>query len=214
MFYSRIYLPRFSSTSYEENLQQKLLNEQTSSWDKKKYQALLNLKTHASRVAASLHQLKTITGSQNVKALDEIITRAINNAVNDERFNASLFSHSLGSAFATLEREIQEDQASYKAFAYLNLVTNSIIATISGAGILLFGAALATAPFSIMLLGIGMTLLSALTLTITAYSAYVDNRFIAGKQLQEIDKCIKQLNAYPNEPELAPDEANHSCCLF
>ncbi|MDI9819867.1 MULTISPECIES: hypothetical protein [unclassified Legionella] len=203
LFFTRIHLPRFSLTDYEKAIQAKLLNEDTLQWETARYDALLALKKHAAKMAASLHQLRGISNSEAIRLLNDNIVGAMNAAINDNRFNPALYMDSINNPFSLLKSQLEEEKMN-KVFSGLCIITNSIAAATGALGVVLFGAAVASGPLGLALLGLGMAILSALVLTVAVYSIYVDGRNLFDSQLKEIEEGIQFLNTYPNlQPSLS-----------
>ncbi|PWY56715.1 hypothetical protein DGG96_04725 [Legionella qingyii] len=213
--YSNIYLPRFFSTSLEIDIQRKLSDRETLNWDQTRYQALLNLKKHLSRMMTSLAQLKQITGAAQIESMCSLIELSMQKAISDPSFNSVQFSNALNNKFSQLKDEIEEYKKLQKCFSGCNLFANSIVASVGALGVVLFGAAAATGPLGIALLGLGMAILSALVFAAAAYSVYVDARFLGDKQLENLETGINFLNNYPNVSFLLDEHPTGStlCCI-
>ncbi|QMT61542.1 hypothetical protein [Legionella sp. PC997] len=213
IFYSKIYFPRFFPTTLEKAIQDKLDDTDTLNWELTRYKALLNLKKQASRMISSLEELKKVTEAQQIDSMDKLIQEVIKEAISNPSFDGSQHFNVLNNKFSLLKDEVEEHKNLEKCFSGCNVFANSIVTSAAALGVVLFGAAAVTGPLGIALLGIGMTLLSALVLSIATYSVYVDARFIGDKQLSEIDAGINFLTSYPNvELMLEKDVPSNTLC--
>ncbi|MCW8397294.1 hypothetical protein OQJ26_00610 [Legionella sp. PATHC038] len=214
MIISTIYFPNFFQTPAEKAIRDKLIAKETLNWDVNKYQALLQLKKHISKITASLHELKAVVGNLDTQSLETLITEALDKTLSDKQFNPASYVKPLTNTFARLKSELEEDKKASKCFGGINMLANSIIATVGGLGVVLFGLSVFTAPLGTALLGLGMMLVSTLVFAITTYSLYVDGRFMADKQLKEIEAGINFLCSYPDGDSLNAQFEDHDHTLF
>ncbi|WP_454782191.1 hypothetical protein [Legionella sp. WA2022007384] len=184
-------------------------------WGRAQYQALLNLKKHASQMISSLEQLKGVTEGQQINSMYSLIETALEEAISETHFDASKHFNLLNNQFSLLKDEIEEYKNLEKCFSGCNLLGNSIVTSVAALGVVLFGTAVATGPLGVALLGLGMAIVSALICSTAAYSVYVDARFIGDKQLKELETGIKFLNIYPNVEGVFEEEqlSNTPCCI-
>ena len=217
MILSTIYFPRFFQTASEKAIRQKLIAKETLNWETDKYQALLQLQKHASKMAASLHELKAVVEYLDTASLETLITEVLDKTLSDEHYTPASAAKPLTNLFARLKSDLEENKKASKCFGGVNILGNSIVAAAAGLGIVLFGLTVFTAPLGTALLGLGMMLASTLVFATAVYSLYVDGRFIAEKQLQEIETGINFLCSYPHVESLNPQSADHdykiSCAL-
>ncbi|KTD24537.1 hypothetical protein [Legionella maceachernii] len=196
-FFTRIHLPRFSSTDYEKLIQKKLLSDAMLEAENHKYNALLQLAEHAEKIANSIHQLQGILSSRNsVNLLHNRLHAAIVDAVCNPQFNPLPHANPVKNSLAKIKAELSHETGR-KVWSGLFIFTNSIVVASSAFGVVLFGAAVGTGPLGIALLGLGLAILSALVLALAAYSIYVDSRNIADSPVKEIEKGIAFLESYP-----------------
>lgn len=214
MIISTIYFPRFFQTPSEKAIRQKLIAKETLNWDTNKYQALLQLKKHISKMTASLHELKAVVENLDTTSLETLIADVLDKTLSDEHYNPASALKPLTNLFARLNSDLEEDKKASQCFGGINMLANSIIATAGGLGVVLFGLSVFTAPLGTALLGLGMMLVSTLVFAITAYSLYVDGRFMADKQLQEIKAGINFLCSYPDVDSLDAEFEDHDHRIF
>ncbi|STY31109.1 Uncharacterised protein [Legionella wadsworthii] len=215
LFFTRIYFPRFSDTQLEKFFDDKLKSQEVREWETEKYLALLRLKAHTTRITTSLSELKAIA---DIKEIDELygqIAGVIYQTVNDSSFNPNVSYRSLNNQLEFLKQKLQQEKTLQNFFCGLNIFTNSMLASVGALGIVLFGAAVCTGPLGMALLGVGMTILSALALAVAAYSIYVDARYIGDEQLKEVKKGIDFLSRYPDSEALfdEPEYENTGFCM-
>lgn len=201
LFFTRIYLPRCSDTQLEKLFDDKLKSQEIRDWETERYIALLRLKAHTTRITSSLSELKAITGIKEVEELYGQITGVVYQTINNPSFNPSDYYRNLNNQLEFLKQKIQQEKTLQSVFCGLNIFTNSILASVGALGIVLFGAAACTGPLGMALLGVGMTILSAIVLAVAAYSIYVDARYIGNEQLKEVKKGIEFLSQYPNSED-------------
>ncbi len=214
ILFAKVYFPRFFKAPSEKSIDAKLSARETLNWERDKYQSLLKLKQHGSRIITSLCELKAITKTQETDSLYACVEGVMQKAISNRSFNPALYSNELNNRFTLLKAKIAEDKKLDKCFSGLNIVTNSIFSTVGFLGVVLFGMAITTGPLGAALFAVGMTIASALVATITAYSAYVDARFIGDKQLKEIEAGINFISNYPNGALLDEvDERNTLFCI-
>lgn len=164
--------------------------------ERHKYIALLKLKAHASKIASSCHELRVLSDSLNISSLYRSIQNAMADAVSNPHFDPARHRNLIRNSLELVKSDL-EQETGRKLLSGLNLFTNSLLFLASASGIVIFGAAIATGPFGIALLGVAMTILSGLMLAITAYSLYVDGRNLFDVQLKEIEEGINFLDNYP-----------------
>ncbi|CAM2920587.1 hypothetical protein [Legionella worsleiensis] len=196
LFFTRIHIPRFSSTDNENKIQSKLLDRATLNAEQHRYAALLKLKQHAANIASSIHQLRGILGSTaSIKRLHIELDSAIKNAIVNPRFNFTRFKDKIINSFALVKDELK-DEIGIKFESGCYLVSNSLILLVAASGVVL-SAALTTGPIGMVFLGLTLSILSAFLLAAAAYSLYVDVRHLCDAQLEEIQDGINFLNEYP-----------------
>lgn len=205
VMFSTLYFPKFFKTSYEKNIDAKLSSVDTLRSDRRKFQALLELKKHASKIATSLVELKGVIKANQIDSFNEYFSGIIEKVISGKRFNPALYRNELNNRFSLLKDEVNEFKSFNKFFSGFNIFSNSIIATAGALGVVLFGAAVCTGPLGLALLAVGMAIVSALVLAIAAYSIYVDARFIGDKQLEEIEAGVKFLSNYNGKNLLSAD---------
>lgn len=191
--FTTFYLPNFFSKSYEEVIENKLRQRSTLGWDSNRYQILLNLKIEATNAAASFSQLKSLipTKSIEIGTLEEKIEEAIGCAMQNK--DISHFKNEVTNSFALIKTGLQEDSAVDKSFSICNLITNSIVSVIATAGLGVSCFMISTGPIGMIALGVGLVFISTALVLLAAYSLYVDGRFLANKQVKEIDLFLDKL---------------------
>ncbi len=211
IMYSKLYFPRFFTAGSEKSINEKLSASDTLKWEKTKYQALLQLRKHGSRIITSLCELKAITSKKETDSLYGYVEFVMQKAISNPNFNSALYANELGNRFALLKAKIEEHKKLEQCCSGMNLFENSIITAVGALGVVFFGVAVSTGPLGMALLAVGMAIASALLTTIAAYSVYVDSRFIKGKQLNEIEVGINFISSYPNG-SLFDEVDEHSLC--
>lgn len=210
IFFTRLQTPRFSSTDYEKLIERMLVDAAILEDSSHKYNALLKLKGHAAKMAASLHQLKGLSSSANIEPLEKCIQQAILNTIE----NRTISHNEIKNRFAHLKEDLNNEEGR-KIISGLFMFTNGLLTTVSAVGIIIFGAAMTTGPVGIALLALTMTIASALVLMIAAYSLYVDGRNLFDKQIKEIESGITFLiEEYPELQAGNAEELKNTGVVF
>ncbi|KTC89250.1 MULTISPECIES: hypothetical protein [Legionella] len=184
-FFTRLQTPRFSSTDYEKLIERMLVDAAILEGSSHKYNALLKLKGHVAKMAASLHQLKGLSSSATIEPLEKCIQQAIFNTIDNKKTDHNEIKNRL----AHLKEDLNSEEGR-KIISGLFMFTNGLLTTVSAVGIIIFGAAMTTGPVGMALLALTMAIVSALVLMIAAYSLYVDGRNLFDKQIKEIESGI------------------------
>ncbi|MDR3502695.1 MAG: hypothetical protein P4L79_08950 [Legionella sp.] len=201
----KLYFPAFFSTSNEIQINKKLRRPEILAWDNKDYKNLWALKKHAERVAASIHQLESFVGDdETLKVLNQYATTAFERVIAGNKLDRRQHINPLNNTLYRLKNEFSESECWDITFSCLNLMSNSFITGLSGAGTLLFAAAALTGPASAVLFSFGMAVLAATVTMLAAYSLYVDGRFVTDQQLTEIEKGIDFIIQYSREVTAEP----------
>ncbi len=205
LFFTTFYTPDLASKRYEMLLEKKLKAPQTLNWDHDQYLKLLNLKTHASKAAASFSQLNCLFNESSLvkdKALDQLehkILKAVEAIIKDE--GIALPKDYFTNSFSLIKSSMTEVHDLRKLTSICNLVTNSICSAFGLASICIAGFMICTGPIGMTFLGIGLALLATGMVLMAAYSLYVDGRYLANKQVEEIDTFIETLFTYNCEAQ-------------
>lgn len=204
-FFTTFYTPGITTKPYITLLEKKLKETQTLNWDNVQYLNLLNLKMHASKAAASFSQLKCILNespsinSKELEALEKKIHEAVEAVINNQ--DVSDLKDYVTNSFSLIKNSMTENSGIPISTSICNLVTNSIYSAICIAGIFIAAVMMCTGPAGMIFLGLGLALLASVILLLAAYTLYVDGRFVANKQVEEIDSFIDNLFRYNCEPE-------------
>ncbi|KTD36337.1 hypothetical protein Lnau_1321 [Legionella nautarum] len=193
-FFTRLQIPRFSSTSYEALIEETLLTRGMIEGNNHKYKALLKLKRHAIDMAASFHQLSGVsTNSSNIGPLQDLIQEAISATLSAKAVNPQEIRERLN----LLKVELSSEQGR-KLVSALFMFTNFFLTTVAVLGVVFFSAAMLTSPLGIALVAACMTIVSTAVLLAATYSLYVDGRNLFDKQIKEIESGIDfLLDEYP-----------------
>lgn len=176
-------------------------------WDNKDYKRLWTLKKHAEKVAASIHELESfVHDEETLKTLNKYATIAFERVIAGHTLDPKQHINPLNNTLYRLKNEISDSECWDITLSCLNVMSNSFITGLSGAGTLLFAAAALTGPASAVLFSLGMAALAGAITILAAYSLYVDVRFIAEEQLREIESGINFITKYI--PEDTPNSVN------
>lgn len=211
----KLYFPTFFYPSYETEINKKLRQPETLALANKDYKELWKLKRHAEKVAASIHELEAFASNEEtVKALNKYITEAFDHVLAGGKLNLTQHIHPLQNTMFRLKDELSNSACWDVTFSCLNMMSNSFIMGISGAGSILFTAAVLTGPASALLLSMGMAVLSTSLAILAAYSLYVDGRFVVDQQIGEIEEGINFLCEFQPKYMPEPTTGNHSACVY
>ncbi|MBA2711048.1 MAG: hypothetical protein H0U57_10715 [Tatlockia sp.] len=192
-------------------------DQETLNWDKNNYLNLLNLKIHASKAAASFSQLnclfkRSLVKKDDLDKLEKNILEAVRAILRNE--DISDRKDYISNSFALIKSAMMEENVLDKSASICNLITKSIYSALFLASVCIAAMMICTGPIGISLLGIGSALISTCLLLLAAYSLYVDGRYLAGKQVEEIDTFIDKLFSYNCgalnilEESQSPEESN------
>ncbi len=202
-FFTTFYTPGIASKPYVTLLEKKLKEIQTLNWDHDLYLNLLNLKKHASQAAASFSQLKCLfketVKSKELEDLEKKILEAVDALIKNHDISDQ--KDYVKNSFSLIKNSMTEQKGVLKSTSICNLVTNTICSVTCIAGIWIGAFMICTGPVGMTCLGLGLAFLATALLLIAAYSLYVDGRYVADKQVEEIDSFIDNLFAYNCEPE-------------
>jgi hypothetical protein len=204
-FFTTFYTPGIASKPYLTLLEKKLKETQTLNWDNVQYTNLLNLKMHASKAAASFSQLKSLFNespflkSKDLQELEKKILEAVEALIKNQ--DISELKDYVRNSFSLIKNSMAEESSIHISTSICNIVTNSIYSAICIAGICTAAVMMCTGPAGMIFLGLGLTILASALLLLAAYTLYVDGRFVANKQVEEIDFFIDNLFRYNCEPE-------------
>jgi len=206
-FFTRIRWPRFTQNDYEKLIEQRLGSSNVVKGDTYQYLALLELQKQASKIAASIYQLRgTLNDSNEIKQLDTKLQSVILEAARGRNFVFKMTdSIEITNLWNGVKAKLKAENTFYcggKAWSVLFMGMNSILFAAGVAGVILFASVIATGPLGGALLGLGMAVLSALVVGITAYSLYADYRNITDTPTKEIEEGIKFLTIYAQYPEI------------
>lgn len=201
MLFFRFFIPRLTLQPYLTQLEQKLKDEGTRNWAPTQYNKLLNLKNLAAKADASFSQLNSLFFDNNAELrmdcnrLESNITQLISSIT--QKKDISTFRNNLTNTCTNLKNKLETSKFS-TGISVLNILNNSFwvfasIATFYCACTLLTG------PIGIIFLGVGLAILASAILLLAAYSLYVDGRYLANKQVEEIDAFIEALFSYNAE---------------
>ncbi|WP_058534827.1 hypothetical protein [Legionella saoudiensis] len=197
----------FKKASYVEQAKQKLLHPTTLAWEGEYYRNLWKLKKHAEKVSASIHQLGSLAREkETIYLLNQHVTQAFEALLAGRTLRRTQIN-TLNNDLFRLQEEIADSNDRDIFLSCLNMVLNTFITGIE-AGLTLLFASIAAGPASLVLFSLAMTGIFATLTAISAYSIYVDARFIAGQQLKEVEDGIAFLINYNihNLPEPTSQE--------
>lgn len=192
-FFTRICIPKFSLTTYEQEIENQLLTKYHTFATQHQYKTLLELQQHIANIANSLHQLKVDPVSlRNIISLENEVAHSVSFLLGDnflmtytKKCAKNLPNQkALHNSFMQLENDIKKDNVS-KIMSGVFVVTNSI-ALLAGAGTLILAASMATGTVGLAILALAIGLIGAALLMFAAYSLYVDGRYLFNKQLADI----------------------------
>lgn len=202
-YYPNILFPSFTQKPYIKTIEQKLRDKHILNGDIDSYKALIQLKNHASKIAASLHELKSIYNAQGSKSntsliteLDLLISQVLIEATKPH-YNPSKYKNVLTNTFALLESKIDEDYLFNKFSSGASLFGHVIgsSACAATAVIILASDVAITASFGMALLSVGLACVSILMAGLLAYNALVQGRNLFDFQLKEIHEGIDFLTS-------------------
>ncbi|CAM4440389.1 MAG: hypothetical protein LEGION0403_FIIPPAGN_00083 [Legionella sp.] len=206
----KLYIPAFFSTSYETKINKKLRQPETLALANKDYNELWKLKIHAEKVAASLHELKSIVHNKSsMNDLNKYTTEAFDLVIRGGKLNPTLLNQVQNSLFH-LHNELLDYACWEVTLSCLNVISNSFLLGFGGTSTLLLTAAALTGPASAVLFSMGMAILAATITVLAAYSLYVDARFIVDQQIADIEEGVKFLSNFKSNHLYEPVSQNYS----
>lgn len=193
-FITTLYFPDFKSKPYLTLIEQKLKEGKTLNWNHAQYLRLLDLKKHASQAAASFSQLNALFENNEFPEFEQNILKAVKAAI--ENKDISPFENNIRNSFARIKDSLSDRKEIRGCSSVCNLVTNSITTTVGLAAICVAAIAISTCGIGAIFMGMVIALLATAITLLAAYSLYVDGRYLANKQVEEIDSFIDNLFSY------------------
>ncbi|KTD20588.1 hypothetical protein [Legionella londiniensis] len=190
-----LYTPGFFPTPYEEAIRRKLRSEQTVLQSTEQYKNLLDLKYKASNFRDSIVELRQILSAyffsydskKNLLDLEKAVNEAIVHILNDEAISQELKNRIINHS-DYLSRELMENKFLLKSLPALNLAINGLTCGLALTGVFVGATMIASGPILPALLGLAYMVISAAVALCTFYSAMVEGRLLANKQIQEINE--------------------------
>lgn len=205
--YLKLFHPSFTPEPFEKKIAQSLyLQGQQSS--QPGYQHLLLLEAAAHKAAAGFYQLKQLIrhlyGKKETQALNRV-EKAVETAVLDllDGMNIDNRKKGISKAFQAIAQTLIDDETINKNMTNCTLFTNTMASLLLVAGIGLSVMLICTGPFALSILGVGLAMCTAALLSLTAYSCYIQTKFLLDAQLEDINDFIETLF---EKPEAAQEQ--------
>lgn len=195
---ARLYWPKFFEQSYEKSIKNKLRDPMFIRINPQEYKKIIQLGNNAQKCADSIHQLRGILGNIiEIRIIEPEINKMVNKILQSKQLSAE-DKNTINNLFIGLKNaEFNDSDCFSKATSCGFIVLNTCYAAISVACVFLGAAAIAAGgPAGEMLFAYGFSLISSAVASITAYSAYVDARYLAKAQLNEIESFVNFLTEF------------------
>ena len=201
--------PRFFDADYEDTLALKLRSANTLALSQAEYQRWLNLKVLAGSASASSKQLKSIIDENEatrlINEVEERLNRVMELICNNAETNETALNEA-ANRFGLVKDKIEESKCCLHTTNGVNLALDvflglSLTGSFLTCGWVFVSACMGTTlimsgPVGAACFSAAMALIAAALLVWVAYSAYVEVRFMQGKQGDEIDAFIAELNTF------------------